>query len=199
MTSTQRAIRTACTCALLCAPFFLAACGGGSGAGDSSATNSSTQGAVIPASIFLAERPANSSMLREVKANSKVGDKVVFEARVGGRSEPFVDGMAIFLTADPRLVSCDQRPGDNCPAPYDYCCENSDAIKAGTATIQILDPAGTIYPVSVQGQGGIEPLKTLVIEGVVSEKDADGVFVVDASKVWVGSIPKSPPSPDEKG
>ncbi len=66
-------------------------------------------------------------------------------------------------------------------------------MMAGTATIQLIDANGDPYPISAEGQGGIEPLKTLIIEGVVSEKDAGGVFVVDASNIWVGSIPKSPP------
>lgn len=157
-----------------------------------SATTASTNDTSIPKKIFLSERPADAPMLREVKASSQVGDKVVFEARVGGRMKPFVEGLAVFVTADPRLISCDQRPGDNCAYPYDYCCEDGDALKAGTATVQILDSDGTPYPVSAQGQGGIEPLKTIIVEGTVAEKDAKGVFVVDATNIWVGTIPTKP-------
>ena len=159
-----------------------------------SETTASTNADAIPKKVFLSKRPADAPMLREVKASSQVGDQVVFEARVGGRMDPFVEGMAIFLTADPRLISCDQRPGDNCPVPYDYCCEDAEALKAGTATVQILNGDGVPYPVSVQGQGGIEPLKTIIIEGTVAEKDAKGMFVVDASNIWVGTIPANPPS-----
>ena len=148
--------------------------------------------AAIPSTVFMTDKPSNAPMLREVKAGSQVGDKVVFEARVGGRMEPFVEGMAIFLTADPRLLSCDQRPGDHCPVPWDYCCEDMDALKAGTATIQIIDPNGAPFPMTAEGQGGIEPLKTVVIEGTVTEKDANGVFVVNTSSIWVGAIPENP-------
>ena len=160
---------------------------------DKKTTTATTSGISIPKKVFLSERPADASMLRDVKASSQVGDTVVFEARVGGRMKPFVDGLAIFLAADPRLVSCDQRPGDNCPYPYDYCCEDADALKAGTATIQIMNSDGAPYPVSAQGQGGIEPLKTLVIEGTVTEKDSSGVFVVDATNIWVGTKPTGEP------
>ena len=157
----------------------------------------STGGAVIPASHFIVgDKPANAPMLTEVKAESKVGDKVMFEARVGGRSEVFVKDVAIFMAADPRLVSCDQRPGDHCSVPWDYCCEDSTLMKAGTATIQIMNDVGTPYAVSAENQGGIKPLKTVVIQGVVSAKDENGVFVVDANNIWVGTIPSEPPAPE---
>ena len=153
-----------------------------------------TSVAVIPAANFiLGEKPANAPHLTSVKASAEVGDKVIFEARVGGRVDVFVEGVAIFVAADPKLVSCDQRPGDYCKVPWDYCCENKDAMRKGVATIQITDDVGLPYEVSAEGQGGLAPLKTVVIQGVVSEKGADGNFVVNASGIWVGSIPDGPP------
>ena len=162
------------------------------------ASNTTSPAMVIPAAHFMSgEKPANAPMLTEVKAASKISDKVMFEARVGGRAKVFVDDMAIFLAADPRLVSCDQRPGDHCPVPWDYCCENADALKKGMATIQIIDDAGLPYEVTAEGQGGIEPLKTVVVTGIVSAKDPEGNFVVDASSVWVGTIPADPPGSED--
>ena len=67
-------------------------------------------------------------------------------------------------------------------------------MKAGTATIQMVDADGIPYPVSAEGQGGISPLKTVVVTGVISEKDDRGFMVIDGSTIWVGSIPSSPPS-----
>ena len=167
---------------------------GGCGNSNETTQASKAANAVIPASTFVNVRPAGSVMLTDIKATGKVGDNVVVEARVGGRATPFVDGIAMFIAADPRLVSCDQRPGDHCTIPHDYCCESPDAMKAGTATIQLVDPSGTPYPVGAKGQGGIEPLKTVVITGVISEKDDQGVMVIDGNTIWVGSIPASPPS-----
>jgi len=150
---------------------------------------------VIPAVRFVeGDKPANTPKLTEVKAESNVGDKVMFEARVGGRADVFVEGMAIFVAADPRLISCDQREGDYCKIPWDYCCEHPGKMKLGTATVQIMDDAGVPYEVSAEGQGGIAPLKTIVVQGVVSEKDESGTFVVDASSIWVGEIPAHPPT-----
>ena len=168
----------------------LGACGNGS---DEKGKPVATAGnSVIPASYFASERPAGSVMLTDVKANAKVGDQVIVEARVGGRAEPFVDGIAMFIAADPRLVSCDQK-GDYCTVPHDYCCENPDAMKAGTATIQMVDTDGNPFPVRAEGQGGIQPLKTVVITGVISEKDEGGTLVIDGTNMWVGTIPAAPP------
>lgn len=186
----MNSIRTNLMCVLAALPAALAGCDGGSSPASRAANE-----VVIPAARFTTgEKPANAPMLRDVKSMSNVGDKVLFEARVGGRAQPFVDGVAIFMAADPRLISCDQRPGDHCKVPWDYCCENFELMKAGTATVQIIDEVGTPYAVSAESQGGIEPLKTVVVQGVVSEKGEDGLFVVDASNIWVGTIPAGPPS-----
>ncbi|MAJ46066.1 MAG: hypothetical protein CBC35_02050 [Planctomycetes bacterium TMED75] len=166
---------------------------GGCGRSDETIQDLKTADVVIPASTFVNVRPEGSVMLADIKASGNVGDKVVVEARVGGRATPFVDGSAMFIAADPRLVSCDQRPGDHCKIPYDYCCEDPAAMKAGTATIQLVDSNGIPYPVGARGQGGIEPLKTVVISGVISEKNEQGIMVIDGSTIWVGTIPASPP------
>ena len=178
---------------------FVAVAAGCDGASNSTPTPVAVGTAtVIPAASFMSgDMPSNTPGLTDVKAESIVGDKVMFEARVGGRADVFVDGMAIFVAADPRLISCDQREGDYCKIPWDYCCENANKMKLGTATIQITDDAGLPYEVSAEGQGGIAPLKTIVVQGVVSEKDENGTFVVDANSIWVGSIPANPPATDD--
>ena len=188
---TRTLINTVCLSLFAGSLATLGACGNDSGGNEKQASKAVET--VIPASYFTSERPSGSVMLTDVKANAKVGDKVVVEARVGGRAEPFVDGVAMFVAADPRLVSCDQRPGDHCKVPHDYCCEHPDAMKAGTATIQMVDSDGNPFPVRAEGQGGIQPLKTVVITGVVTEKDEGGTLVIDGTTMWVGTIPAAPP------
>ena len=186
---------------LIAAGLLSAALAGCGNDGAQTAANTKSGNAVvIPAASFMTgEMPSNTPRLTEVKAESNIGDKVMFEARVGGRVDVFVEGMAIFVAADPRLISCDQRPGDYCKVPWDYCCEDFVKMKLGTATIQIMDDSGMPFEVSAEGQGGIAPLKTIVVQGVVSDKDELGTFVVDASSIWVGEIPDGPPSEDEHG
>ena len=126
-----------------------------------------------------------------VKPTAKVGDAVTFLARVGGRAEPFVDGTAVFVVADPALESCELvGEDDHCPIPWDYCCTPIEDLKAGMATIRIVDGDGMPYPASAQGAGGLAPARFVVIDGVVSDRNDDGVFVVDAGRIWVGGRPE---------
>ena len=128
--------------------------------------------------------------LLSVKNESKEGDEVVFLARVGGRAKPFADGFAIFVVADPSLISCElMGDEDHCPIPYDYCCEDPKKITEGIATIQVVDSNGSPLRATMEGAGGLEGSKFLVVDGVVTEKNDDGLFTVDARKIWVGGKP----------
>lgn len=149
-----------------------------------------TSAAAIPAAYFTRNRPSDVGNLIDVKPTAAVGEDVVFLARVGGRVEPFVSGIAIFQVADPGLDSCElMGEEDHCPVPWDYCCEDMAAITAGSATIRIVDEAGDPLPASAQGAGGLAPARFLIVDGTVAEKNDDGLFVVDARRIWVGGRP----------
>lgn len=158
---------------------------------NTASTNDSTNGGVtIPTSFFSNERPNSVMNLLEVKNTAKVGDSVSFLARVGGRSKPFAEGFAMFVVADPSLISCELKgEGDHCPVPYDYCCEDPKDVKAGLATIQINDEQGVPFRTTAEGQGGLEASKFLIVEGTVLEKNDDGLFTVIADQIWVGGKP----------
>ena len=144
----------------------------------------------LPATLFITERPETAPDLLKVKESAKVGDDVVFLARVGGRAEPFAENFALFVVADPSLVSCElMGEEDHCPIPYDYCCEDPDTLTKGIATIQVVDEKGTPLRTGLQGAGGLEGSKFLVVDGVVSEKNDAGLFTVDARTIWVGGKP----------
>ena len=160
---------------------------GENGSGIAPALPTST---AIRADLFVMERPDAVPDLLSVKSTAKEGDEVVFLARVGGRAKPFADGFAMFVVADPSLVSCElMGEEDHCPVPYDYCCEDSKALTEGMATIQVVDEKGTPLRTSLQGAGGLEGSKFLIVDGVVTEKNDEGLFTVDARKIWVGGKP----------
>jgi hypothetical protein len=139
----------------------------------------------IPASAFVTEAPKDAKDVAALKKSAKKGDTVVLRAKVGGRSEPFVKNRAIFMVADRSIRSCDEIPGDTCTRPWDYCCESPESKKANLATVQFTGADGKALKVGAQSVGGLEPLKLVVIEGVVSEIDDKGTFVIDARKVFV--------------
>ncbi len=139
----------------------------------------------LPAHAILAKAPSGAKPLPDVKASAKKGDTVTFTARIGGRDEPFVEGRAMMVVIDPAIPSCADTEGDGCKTPWDYCCETSEDIVRGTATVQFVGADGKPLAVSLQGQHGLDPLATVTVVGVVAEKDDDGVFIVNATGVHV--------------
>lgn len=139
----------------------------------------------IPASVFVTEAPKDAKDVAALKKSAKKGDTIVVRAKIGGRAEPFAKNRAVFTVADRALKSCDENPGDACPRPWDYCCESAESKKANLATIQFTGTDGKPLKVGAQSTGGLEPLALIVVEGVVSEIDEKGTFVIDAKKVFV--------------
>ena len=78
---------------------------------------------------------------------------------------------------------------DHCSVPWDYCCESRDAMKTGMATIRILNSDGRPIAATAEGSGGLEASKFIVVEGMISGQNDEGLFIVDASRIWVGGKP----------
>lgn len=153
-------------------------------------TATSPSPAGIPAETYMGDRPADVQDLLEIKKTAVVGDTVVFLARVGGRAKPFSENQAIFITTDPSLLSCElMSDDDHCSVPWDYCCESRDAMKTGMATIRILNSDGRPIAATAEGSGGLEASKFIVVEGLISDQNDEGLFIVDASRIWVGGKP----------
>jgi hypothetical protein len=145
----------------------------------------------IPVSIFLKERPADAKPVRAAKESAKKGERVVLTGRIGGRVAPFVAQRSVFLISDPSLKACSERPGDNCPTPWDFCCESRESMAASLATIQILGPDGKPLKVTAENAGGMKPLTTITVVGTVREVGAGGAFVIDATGIFVAEAKKS--------
>lgn len=141
----------------------------------------------IPKEIFVAaaDKPADAKSVSAARRSAKKGDTVVIEAKVGGRSEPFVKNRAILMVADRSLKSCDQIPGDTCTKPWDYCCEPPESKRANMMTIQFVGADGKPLKVGAQGAGGLEPLRLVTFEGTVAEIDSKGSFVVSVKRMHV--------------
>ncbi len=145
----------------------------------------------LPESFFTTERPTNVKDLAEVKKIAKKGEKVTFLARIGGRKNAsFVPTLAMMIVADPALKSCEvMSEEEHCSTPEDYCCENRELLQAGLGTIRFMQDATEAYPFSIEGDHGLELLKYVVIEGSIHDINNNGLFIVDASTVWVGGKP----------
>jgi hypothetical protein len=138
----------------------------------------------LPPSYALTTEPSGALDVLKAKAAVKNGDPVVVVGRVGGGKSVFGDTRAIFTIVDPSLKPCgEDGMVDPCPYPWDYCCEDSTALRAATATIEFRDGAA-VRKTGARGFHGIDHLKTVVVKGVAERDDAgnltvvaDGVFV----------------------
>ena len=169
----------------------------GCSSGDSSSGNDDANGSVdsnageatgtesaSAAPLLLKAKPQGAKSLAAVKESASVGDEVAFEARIGGRSEPFVENRAVMVVIDPSLPSCADN-GGACPIPWDYCCEAPATLVANTATVQWVDDEGRPRDGSLKGRGGLEELAWITVVGEVAMKDDSGVFVVNATGVFL--------------
>ncbi|MCP3903925.1 MAG: hypothetical protein GY715_09855 [Planctomycetes bacterium] len=156
-----------------------------SGCSDSSAPAppaASASGA-IPASLFAATAPSDIQPLLKTKEKAQAGDRVVFEARVGGRVKPFIENRAVFFVTDSSVPSCDELHGDACKTPWDYCCEPREDLLRAMATVQVVDGDGQPLKASIAEGHGLTPLRTVVVTGTVDHVDEVGNFVVNAESI----------------
>jgi len=70
---------------------------------------------------LLNSEPDGETGVIKVREEAKDQDDVVIIGRIGGNENPWVDGRAAFLIADPSLKSCAETGCDDCPKPWDYC------------------------------------------------------------------------------
>ena len=145
----------------------------------------------LPSSFFTATPSSDVKDLVEVKKTAKKGDAVTFLARIGGRGNAsFVKTLSMMIVADPTLLSCELVSDESrCSTPEDYCCEDQESLALGLGTIRFMDEKGELYPFSIEDSHGLEALKYVIITGNVVDINDNGVFVVDASNVWVGGKP----------
>ena len=136
----------------------------------------------IPTRFYSEAEPAGAKPVADVYAAAKDGERVVLVGSVGGAAKVFVDGAAVFTLVDPSLASC-VGDGMGCATPWDYCCEDPDAMRKGTATIELREGAQVIGE-SPQGWRGLDHLSTVVVAGV-AERDASGNLVVAAEQLHV--------------
>ncbi|HMF15206.1 MAG TPA: hypothetical protein VKE94_22985 [Gemmataceae bacterium] len=132
------------------------------------------------AQYLLASEPAGAKGVLDVKEAAKDGDDILVEGRVGGSRKPFLEGLAGFTIVDPSLRSCSDRPGDNCDAPWDYCCESPADLKRATALVKFVDENGKTLKKDARELLGVEALQTVVVRGK-AKRDADGNLTILAS------------------
>lgn len=140
--------------------------------------------------LLLDEEPPGAVGVLDL-AESLVDDQqaeslqVVVLGKIGGVENPWTDGMATFVIADPfLLMELEDGPhGADCDCPF--CRASSESSNTdGMALVQVLDDQGRIIPIDARELLGIENDETIVIQGQASVNQL-GHLVLSANGVYV--------------
>ncbi len=143
-------------------------------------------------SVFGAAPSGEPASIHKVRATAKPGEPLTLQGLVMGRAKPFVDGRAIFILGDPeKLTPCNENPEDACPTPWDACCDEPEDIKAGTATIQVVDGTGQVLKESIENVAGLKPLASVIVSGTVAEGSSADLLLLNASSIQIVEKPRS--------
>jgi hypothetical protein len=145
--------------------------------------------------FVLPEEPTDAKTVLEARAATKDGDEVTVVGRIGGDRDPWVTDRAAFSIVDTSLTPCDERPGDTCKTPWDYCCE-PDIAKA-MATVKFVDDDGKTLAIDARQLllvANLKELQTVVVKGQ-AKRDEAGNLTVLASGLFVR--PNGEPKPNK--
>ncbi len=142
------------------------------------------------AQYLLAAEPAAAKSILQVREESQQGDEVVLVGRIGGDVNPWVEGRAAFSLVDLSAKACSDIPGDNCPTPWDYCCETDKLVK-GKTLIKLVGDDGQPVATDARQLLGVKELDTLVVQGK-AQRDDSGNLTILASKIFVRPAGTSP-------
>ena len=133
--------------------------------------------------FLLAEEPAGAADVRAAREKAQDNEEVVVVGRIGGSENPWVAGRAAFSIVDRSLLACSDREGDNCPYPWDYCCE-TDKLPTSTAMVKVVDDNGTLVAADARELLGVKELQTVVVRGK-AQRDEAGNLTVLASSLYI--------------
>ena len=143
---------------------------------------SKVSSAAAPASdVLLKAQPADAKPVGDVRKSAEDGDAVTILGRIGGDTNPWVEGRAAFTIVDPKLEPC--KPDEGCPTPWDYCF-STDQLPTHRALIKIVDGAGDTVEQDARKLLGVKELQTVMVRGQ-AKRDSAGNLTVLASGVYV--------------
>ena len=126
---------------------------------------------------LVSTEPADGKDVIAVRNSAKDGEEIVIIGRIGGSSNPWVEGRAAFYIVDRSLKACNDIPGDMCPKPWDYCCETSK-LPTSIALVKVVDKHGTLVSTDAHELLKVKPLNTVVIKGSAVRDDAGNLTVL---------------------
>lgn len=144
--------------------------------GDETTDSNKPKPSVDGAKYLLSSEPADAKDVIQVREDAADGADVVMVGRIGGSSSPFTEGRSAFSIVDSSLKACSDIPGDNCPQPWDYCCE--DRLPSGTALVKVVNDDGDLLKTDAKELLGVKELSTVVVKGTAKRDDAGNLTVL---------------------
>jgi hypothetical protein len=162
---------------LWCVLTLVAGCGTSNTSEPAVSSRPSAEGAQFVATT----EPANAVPVGTARKSAEDEQDVTLVGRIGGSSEPFVDGLAAFTIVDPKVPYCSDDEG--CPTPWDYCCTQNQ-VKDNIATVKVVDGAGKPVTGDARQLLGVKELSTVVVQGKAT-RDDQGNLTVAATRVFI--------------
>jgi hypothetical protein len=141
------------------------------------------EGSAIRDKYVLKEEPRDAKDVIATRDKAKDKDDVVVVGRIGGRVNPWVKGTAAFSIVDLSMKPCNEREGDTCKTPWDYCCE-ADLPKATLFVTILDDKTGNTLKQDARETFQLKELQTLVVQGK-ARRDAKGNVMIAASHIFI--------------
>ena len=135
----------------------------------------------IDAKYVATSEPIDAVPVGDLRGSAEDGQPVTLVGRIGGSSEPFVDGLAAFTIVDPKVAYCAEDEG--CPTPWDYCCTQND-VRDNIATVKVVDESGNTVNVDARKLLGLKELSMVVVTGR-AQVDDQGNLTVASNQVFV--------------
>ena len=126
---------------------------------------------------LLSEPPGDAEEVKSVHEAGGTDRDVVIVGKIGGRSDPWIEGRAAFNIVDRSVKSCSDIPGDDCPTPWDYCCTQDD-LAGATALVKVVGGDGRTLFGDARKLFGVKELQTVIIKGKARKDDAGNLTVV---------------------
>ena len=161
----------------------LAAAGIFVGCGPSPSSPTAATPSAEGAAYRLTTEPIDAQGVKQARADAKDEDEITVVGRIGGDTNPWIEGQAAFLVVDTALKPCNEQDDDACPTPWDYCCD-ADTLPESKAMVKIVDESGKPLAIDARKLLGLKELQTVVVHGRAKRDEsgnltvlADGVFV----------------------
>lgn len=156
----------------------------GCGTPSNASTSQTTSAADIDGAQFLlTEEPDGAVGVIEARESGQDGEDMVLVGRIGGASNPWIEGRAAFTLLDPSMLVVDESEGmEEGQLCTGDCC--AAELKECTTLVKVVDASGELVPVDARKLLGLNESMMVVVKGK-AKRDESGNFQLIATGVHV--------------